>query len=195
MAMLEYNEIVPGKFVVMDGVPFECLTSHVFRKQQRKPVNHTKMRNLITGKVMEYAFAQTEKADQADLSTKEAKFLYANKGEFWFCNPKNPAERFQLSADLIGEKGRFLKGNMMVSLLIFRNDDDEEQTIGVKIPIKMELMVKEAPPNIRGNTAQGGNKQVTLETGAVINAPLFIEEGEIIRVNTDTGEYVERVGK
>ena len=190
MAMLEYNEILPKKVILVGDEPYEVLDAHVFRKQMRKPVNQTKLRHLITGKVTEQAFHVSEKVEEADLSTKNVKYLYTNKGERWFCAENNPADRFMLSAETIGTGGQFLKPNMIVEALVF-----DEKIIGVKIPIKMELKVVEAPPAVKGNTAQGGSKLITLETGATLNAPLFINEGDVIRVNTENGEYVERVDK
>src|SRR4051812_5096268 len=188
--MLEYNEILKGKVILLEGEPYEVLDAHVFRKQQRKPVNQTKLRHIITGKVTEQAFHVSEKVAEADLSTKSVKYLFTNKGEKWFCDEKNPADRFMLSEETIGTGGQFLKPNMLLEALVF-----DEKIIGVKIPIKMELKVTEAPPAVKGNTAQGGSKQVTVETGAVLNAPLFINEGDIVRINTETAEYVERVDK
>ncbi len=190
MAMLEYNEILKGKVILLDGQPYEVLDAHVFRKQQRKPVNQTKLRHLITGKVTEQAFHVSEKAEEADLSNKAGKYLYTNKGEKWFCDEKNPADRFMLSAETIGTGGNFMKPNMAVEALVF-----DDNIIGVKVPIKMELKVTDAPPAVRGNTSQGGSKLITLETGATLKAPLVINEGNIVRINTTTGEYVERVDK
>lgn len=187
--MLEYNEITEHKFIVLDGAPYEVLTSHVFRKQQRKPVNATKLKNLITGKVTERSFHVSEKAKEADIASKEVKYLYNNRGEWWFASPENPSDRFKLDSEMIGEKGKFLKDNSIVETLVF---DDE--IIGVKFPIKVELKVTEAHPAVKGNTAQGGTKQVVLETGATINVPMFIKEGDMIRVNTETGEYTDRLG-
>lgn len=186
--MLEYNEIKAHKFIVVEGVPYEVLSSHVFRKQQRKPVNDTKLRNLITSKVAEISFHQSEKVEEAEIDSRPVKFVYKNKGEYWFCEVSDPSKRFQLSADIIGDSGRFLKTNMLVDILEFQG-----KLLGVKLPIKVELKVTEAPPSTRGNTAQGGSKLVKLETGAEINTPLFVNEGDTIRINTETGEYVERV--
>lgn len=188
--MLEYNEILPKKVILIDGEPYEVVDAHVFRKQQRKPVNQTKLRHLITGRITEQAFHVSEKVEEADLSTKPVKYLYSNRGAWWFCLPENPAERFELSQETIGPQGQFLKPNTIVDALIF-----DEKIIALKIPIKMELVVKEAPPAVRGNTAQGGTKQIVLETGATINAPLFVNEGDVVRVNTELGSYVERVDK
>ena len=186
--MLEYNEILPKRVILMDGEPYEVLDAHVFRKQMRKPVNQTKLRHLITRKVTEQAFHQMEKVTEADLSTREVNFLFKNKGESWFCAPNNPGDRFKLEQDTIGPAGAFLKVNSIVEAQVF-----DEKIIAIRIPIKVELVVSEAPPAVRGNTAQGGSKIVTLETGTTVDAPMFVEEGDIIRINTETGEYVERV--
>jgi elongation factor P len=187
MAMLDYSEITERKYIVFNGEPWEVLTSHVFRKQQRKPVNATKLKNLITGKVTEQSFHVSEKVEEAEINSKEAKYLYNNKGSYWFCDPKNPADRFELSDAVMGPRGKFLKVNSIIEVLSF-----EETTIGVKMPIKVELKVVEAHPAVKGNTAQGGTKTVKLETGAEIQVPMFIKEGEVVRVNSETGEYTER---
>lgn len=185
--MLEYDEIKERKYIVFNGEPWEVLSSHVFRKQQRKPVNATKLRNLITGKVTEQSFHVSEKVEEAEIDSKEAKFLFANRGQFTFCDPKNPADRYTLSDTLMGVRGKFLKANTIISVLSF-----EEKFIDIRMPIKAELKVVEAHPAVKGNTAQGATKTVKLETGAEIQVPMFIEEGEIVRVNTETGEYAER---
>jgi elongation factor P len=187
MAMLEYNEIVERKYIVFNGEPWEVLTSHVFRKQQRKPVNATKLKNLITGKVTEQSFHVSEKVEEAEIDSKQAKYLYNNKGEYWFCDPTDPSNRFSLSEEIMGQRGKFLKVNSVIDVLSF-----EDTTIGIKMPIKVELKVVEAHPAVKGNTAQGATKIVKLETGAEINVPMFIKEGEIVRVNSETGEYAER---
>ncbi|MFA6338490.1 MAG: hypothetical protein WCW87_00290 [Candidatus Paceibacterota bacterium] len=193
--MLEYNEIKERKYIIFEDEPYEVLTSHVFRKQQRKPVNATKLRNLMTGRIVEHSFHVSDKAEEADLATKEVKFLFTNKGEWWFCEINDPSKRFSLPETLIGPAGRFLKPNSIVDTLIFTSpdDDDDKKTIGVKLPIKVELKVIEAAPAVKGNTTGGANKTVKLETGADINVPLFVNQGDILRINTETGDYVERV--
>ena len=188
--MLVYNEIKEKKFIVVDGDPHEVLSSHIFRKQQRKPVNAVKLRNILTGKVFERSYHQSEKAEEAEIDARKIKYLYSNRGEHWFCDEANAKNRFKLREEILGPQIKFLKRDSVIDGLIFNED-----FIGVRMPIKVELAVTEAPPGIKGNTAQGGTKQVTLETGALINAPLFINEGDILRINTETGEYVERVQK
>lgn len=194
--MLEYNEITVGKFIIFNDEPWEVLSAHVFRKQQRKPVNATKLRNLITGRITENSFHVSEKAEEADLESKNIKFIYSaaqnlpagRQDEYWFHEENDPSKRFALKEEQVGYGGKFLKKDTMAKALIF-----QDKIIGVKLPIKIELKVTEAPPSTRGNTAQGGNKVVVVEGGTNVNAPLFINEGDIIRINTETGEYVERV--
>lgn len=194
--MLEYSEIVERKYIIFNNEPYEVLSSHVFRKQMRKPVNATKLRNMITGKITEQSFHQAEKVEEADITTKEAKFLYKNKGEFWFADPKDLAKRFMIDENLIGYQAKFLKPNSIAEVLVFTADDEDEgMMIGTKLPIKVELKVVDAPPAMKGDTATGGSKQITLETGAIINAPLFVNENDTVVVNTQTGEYVERAKK
>lgn len=192
MATLDYDEIKPRKYILVDDEPYEILESHVARTQKRKPQNQVRMRNLLNGKVVPGTFHASDTAEEAEISKREALFLYSNRGEYWFCDPKDRAKRFEISGDVIGDAARFLKDNTLVDTKVFIQDD-EEKVIGVTLPIKMTFRVKEAPPAIKGNTASGGGKLVTLETGAQITTPLFIEAGEEIVVNTDTGEYVERV--
>lgn len=188
LVMLEYNEIKERKYIEFEGEPYEVLSSHVFRKQQRKPVNATKLRNMITGRVVEYSFHQSEKAEEADLETKKIKYLYTNKGEYWFCEEKDPSKRFTLPESIIDSRIKFIKQNSLIDALYFK-----DKIIGLKLPIKVELKVKEAQPAVRGNTAQGATKQIILETGAVAIAPLFVNEGDTIEVNTETGEYTKRI--
>lgn len=187
-SMLDYNEIKPKRYIVLDGEPYEVLESHVFRKQQRKPVNATKLKNLITGGVREHSFAVSDKVAEAEIEEKEVTYLYSNKGEFWFCQAKDKSQRFKLDGENIKDKIIFVKPNSNISLLTFN-----DRFVGIKIPVKVELKVKEAAPAVRGNTVQGGTKTVTLETGLTTNVPMFVNEGDTLVINTESGEYVERV--
>ncbi|MEK7505957.1 MAG: elongation factor P [Patescibacteria group bacterium] len=190
MAILEYNQITGGKIIVYEGEPYEVLESHVFRKQQRKPVNQVKLKNIISGRVTEYSFHQSEKSEEVELDSRTVKYLYNNKGEFWFSEENDPSKRFSIPEESVGVRGQFMKPNMLVEIMNF-----QEKLVGIKMPIKIDLKVVEAPPGIKGDTRQGGSKQVVLETKAVINAPLFINEGDMVIVNTESGEYVGRAEK
>jgi len=193
MATLEYSAIRERKIILHDDEPCEVIESHVARTQQRKPQNQVKLRSLISGKVFPATYHVSDKADEADIEKRDVKFLYHNKDEYWFCSPEDPKNRFKLDAKLLGNTVKFLKENENVTALIWTTDDDEEKTIGLTLPIKMEFKVKEAPPAVRGDTSKGGIKVIILENGTNINAPMFINEGDVIRVNTESGEYVERV--
>ena len=190
MAILSYNEIVQKKIIVYNGEPYEVLSSHVFRMQQRKPVNQTKLKHLVSGKVLEISFHQSETVAEADISRMQATYLYTNRGESWFAEEGNPKNRFSFPEAAVGDKVKWLIQNAPVEVMLY---NDEPMTI--MVPIKVELKVVEAPPAVKGDTATGGNKQVKLESGAVVNTPLFINEGDVLRINTDTGEYVERAEK
>jgi len=194
--MLEYNEIKEGKFIVYEKEPYEVISSHVFRKQQRKPVNATKLRNVKTGRIVENSFHVSDKAEEADLEKKEVKYLYSNKGEHWFSEANDLSKRFKLEESMLGDGLKFMKQNGLVEALLFndpRSSTGQSEIIGVKLPIKMDLKVTEAHPAVKGNTAQNATKVVKLETGAEIQVPMFIKEGDMVRVNTTTGQYTDRI--
>lgn len=190
MAVLSYNEITLKKVILHDDEPYVVIASHVFRKQQRKPVNITKLKNLKSGRVVEMTFHQNETVDEAELETRSVTFIYRKPGEYWFHTAGKPADRFALTEDLVGDQGRFLKERTDMDAIVF---DDE--VIGLKFPIKMELKVTEAMEAVKGNTSSGALKEVTVETGAKLMVPMFINEGDIISINTESGEYSERVEK
>ncbi len=186
--MLNYNEVKPGVAVLLEGEPYVCTWNNIMQKQQRRPVNQTKLRHLIRGNVIEHSFQQSDKLNEAEIEKKPAVFIYQRNGEWWFHDIKDRSQRFSVTDEMMGDSGRFLKPNTDVETLWF-----DEKLFSVKLPIKVELKVTEAPPDVRGNTAQGGSKIVDLETGTTINVPMFVKQGDVIRINTETGEYVERV--
>lgn len=190
MAILSYNEIVPKTVIEYENAPYEVLSSHVFRMQMRKPVNQTKLRHLISGRVIEISFHQSETVPEADISTMDATYLYTNRGESWFCELGNPKNRFSFSEESVQDKVKWLKPNAEVEVMVYK-----EKPATLKIPIKVELTVTDAPPAVKGDTATGGNKLVTLESGATVLTPLFINPGDVLKINTETSEYVERVSK
>ncbi len=190
MAILAYNEILSKTIIIYNGEPYEVLSAHIFRMQQRKPVNQTKLRHLVTGKVTEISFHQNESVPEAEVGRMQAKYLYTSRGESWFAEEGNPKNRFKFAEEAVQDQVKWLAPNTLVEVVTI-----EDKPMTIKIPVKVDLEVTEAPPTIKGNTATGGNKLVTLSTGASVNAPLFINAGDILRINTDTGEYVERVDK
>lgn len=194
--MLSYNEVKERKYIVIGDEPYEVLESHVFRKQQRKPVNQTKLRNLITGGVRAETFHSADTIKEADISKGKVTFLYKKQDrqtgnmEYVFFHDKNRGDRFSLSLAQIGDQAKFIKESQVLDSLIF-----DDKVIGVSLPLKVKLKVIEAAPAVKGNTATGASKQVTLESGVIINVPLFIKEGDIVLVKVDGGEYSERVSE
>lgn len=188
--MLAYTDLKKGVLFIMEGNPYEVLEMNFLRMQQRKAVVQTKIRNLITGKVLDRNFQGSDSFEEAEIERKPAMFLYAHRDEYWFTEEGNPKNRFALPAETLGDARNFLKANIKVDTLVFAG-----KVIKVTLPVKMDFKVIEAPPAIKGNTAQGGSKVVMVEGGAKVSAPLFVNEGDVIRINTETGEYVERVEK
>ena len=192
MALLAYNEILSKRVIIFDGEPFLVVSHHVFRKQQRKPVNVTKLKSLMSGRVVENTFHVNETAEEAELDKKQIVLVFFNPGkqEYTFHTAGNPSDRFTLPTDMVGDQGKFIKEKMELEALLF-----DDQIIGVKVPIKVELMVTEASEAVKGNTSSGATKEVKLETGATIQVPQFIGQGDVISINTETGDYSERISK
>ncbi len=188
--MLSYTDLLKGVFFVMDGEPYEVLESQFLRMQQRKPVIQGKIRNLITGKITPRSFHQNESFREAEIEKEQMKFLFSHRGIYTFSDPSNSSKRTALNEEQAGETAKFLKPNLEVTFKKFG-----DKLIGMDMPIKIDYIVKNAPPADKGNTAQGGSKEVELENGLKIQAPLFIGEGDAIRINTQTGQYTERVEK
>jgi len=203
MTTLPYSELKKGVKIILDSEPYEIIeASHLF-KGRGHSVLQGKLKNLTTGNLISKTFHPSDIFEEAGLSKIEAKFLYQHRDKFFFCEAKNPTKRvdehsfistrrsagvFDLTLEQIDEQGKFLKPNQIVEGIIFEN-----KVINISLPIKINLKVIEAPPGVKGGRAEPGTKTVTLETGAKINVPLFIEEGDIIEINTQTGEYVRRV--
>ena len=188
ITMISYNELEKGIKIILEGDPYEIIDIFPLFKGRGHSVLQTKLKNLKTGNVISRTFHPSDKFEEAEILEIEAKFLYSHRGKYFFCEKDNPPKRFDLIAEQIGEKRNFLKQNQIVKALIFKNE-----IINISLPIKINLRVIEAPPAIKGQSAQAGTKKVTLETGAKIDVPLFIEQGDIIEVNTETGEYVRRI--
>ena len=188
----------------MDGEPYLVLEYTFLRMQQRKPTVQTKLKNLITGKIVAKSFQGSDAFPEAEIEKQPIIFLYSNKGEFWFCEKGNPpprlddqgesrrakTARFSMKEKQLGDIAKFLKPNTEAIAYKFG-----EKIINIELPVKMDYKVVEAPPSYKGDTATGGSKTVKLENGLMVQVPMFINEGDIIRINTSTGEYVERAEK
>lgn len=181
------NDLKVGTVISRAGEPFEILSTQHVQMGRGSAVLRTKIKGLVSGKVLEETYKSGDKFKEANLTRSRANFQYTDGKNYFFMDNEN-YEQFSLPQNQIGEISHFVAEGSDVEVLNF-----EGSPVMVKLPPKVELKVTSAPPGVRGNTAQGNvTKQVTLETGYVINAPLFIKEGDTIRVNTESGEYVER---
>ena len=182
------KEIKKGGVILFNQDPCLVLEANFLRMQQRKPVMQTKLKNLQTGKTYDYNFKQGETVESVDLERTNANFLYRQGTSYMFMDNVT-FDQVALEADRLAEKASFLSENLTVNLLYWG-----DKLINVEIPGKIDLRVTETEPGARGDTAQGSvMKQATLETGLSLKVPLFVKEGDVIRVNSSTGEYVERV--
>lgn len=185
--MLNLSEIKTGTKIEMDGDPY-LVTFNQFSKSGRQGgVMKTKIKNLKTGKVMDKTFQGSDKVERADMSFSKAQFLYQNGDAFEFMDNET-FETFEMSADQLGETGNFLVDGSDVDIQNF-----EGQPINIQLNPKMTFEVTQTDPGVKGDTATGGTKPATLETGYIVKqVPLFINAGDKIVINTDTGEYCER---
>lgn len=191
MAILgSLNDIKQGMMIVYNDEPYQVVIARFVRMQQRKPVMQTKLRNLITGKVLEYSFKPGEKVEEADVVRKPVNFLYAAGDEYAFMDNET-YEQLSFTKDQLGDQADYLKEGLQVTLVNF-NDNP----INIQLPPKVDLQVTSTVEGAKGDSAQGRvTKPATVETGATVLVPLFIQDGDIIKVSTETGEYVERVSK
>lgn len=190
MTSIPYSELKKGKQITLNNEPYEIIEASSMFKARGHSVLQAKLKNLINGNTISQTFHPSDTFEEAELSKIKAKFLYSHRDKFFFCQENNPSKRFYLTKDQIEEKSKFLKPNQIVEGIIFRGE-----VINISLPIKIQLKVKQAPPGIKGDRAQAGNKTVVLETGAEINVPLFIEQSDIIEINTEKGEYARRIEK
>jgi elongation factor P len=184
--MLDLNDMKLGTIVLFNNEPFKVEWSNRMRTAQRKPVMQTKLRNVITGKVIEYSFKFGERIQEADVSREKATFLYTDDSGVHFMSVET-FETIDFDKETVGEQGLFLKEGVEVTILKFNG-----RPVSFELPIKITYKVTESPPGVKGDSGGSVTKRITLETGLVIDAPLFIKEGEMVVVDTRTGEYVER---
>jgi elongation factor P len=147
----------------------------------------TKLKNLKTGAIVARNFQGSEKIEPAEVGYRHVQYLYGNQGARTFMDLEN-YNQFELTDESLGEITDFLVDGMECDALLY-----EENPIGIKLPVTVTLKVVETTPGVKGDTATGGNKPATLESGITVNIPLFINEGDMIKVNTETREYIERV--
>lgn len=185
--MLTINDIKVGTIFKYEEAPYQTLSVNHSKQARSGAVLQTKIKNLITGQVLERNFKQADKFEEASITRKKADFLYKEANKYYFMDEES-YDQFFLEAGVLEDKEKFLTESLSVNVLYF-----EEEMIGVELPPKAELLVTQAPEGVRGDTAGTATKMVELESGYKLNVPMFINEGDKIRINTETGEYVERV--
>ena len=185
--MLSINDLKVGTIFKYNDDACQIIKINHLKMGRGSAVLQAKFRNLLNNNTLEKNFKQSDKFDNAEIEKRKADFLYRTGDECYFMDENY--EQFFINSSVIGDKLRFVKESSTVNILFFENIP-----VNIDLPPKVELKVIDAPPAVRGDTAQGSvTKTVTLETGAEINTPIFIKEGDLIRINTETGEYVERV--
>jgi len=180
-------ELKAGRTIVLDGEPY-LITWNQFSKQGRQGgVMATKLRNLKTGNIIQRTFQGNDKLEPADTGFRKVQYLYCSGDAFTFMD-LNSYDQFELGRDVVGEGARYLVEGQEVDALVFG-----ENPIGIQLPPTVNLQVAETPPGVKGDTATGGTKFAELENGTKVAVPLFINAGDRIKVNTETGVYMERV--
>jgi elongation factor P len=184
--MLGITDLKTGVTIDMNGDPLVVVDYQHSKMGRGGAVLRTKLRNLKTGALVDMTFKGSDKFEEAVLERRTCTYLYAEGDQHQFMDAAT-FEQFSLSSEEVGPKVRFLKEGQELQILFY-----EDKPVSVVLPIKMDLKVTHTEPGVRGDTAQGGTKPATLETGAVIIVPLFVKIGDILRINTDEGTYVER---
>lgn len=184
--MLNISEIKTGKNIVYEKAPFTVLYQEHSKTGRAGSVLRTKLKNLITGAVLEKTFQGADQVEEADISKSKAQYLYKEGDDYAFMDNES-YEQFSLPKNVLGSATDYLVEGTEIVVLNFNGTP-----INIEIPVKVTLTVVEAPPGIKGNTVSTGGKVVVLETGLRVSAPLFVNEGDKIIVNTEKGEYVSR---
>lgn len=185
--MISTNDFRTGLTIELDGEVWQVLEFLHVKPGKGSPFVRSKLKNLRTGAVIERTFNAGEKVPRAHLDRREVQYLYNDGTSYYFMDTES-YDQVAVSVETLGDAVKFLKDDMNLFLLFHR-----DKIIGVDLPNTVELRVVETTPGIRGDTATGGSKPATLETGLVVQVPLFVEEGDIIQVDTRTGEYLKRV--
>lgn len=187
--MIGITSIKKGSKIIFQNEPFEVIYEQHSKTGRAGAVLRTKLKNLITGAVISKTFQGSDKVEPMEIDNRESQYLYAADKIYYFMDSKT-YDQFELNKDVISDSIEFLKEGAELDVFYFN-----DQPVNINLPIKMSFEVVESPPGVKGNTADGGSKQVTIETGAKINTPLFIKQGDIISVNTETREYAGKFNK
>ena len=187
--MYSTNDFKKGLKLMVEGNPYSIVDFQHVKPGKGNQFCRTKLRNMLTGANLERTFKSGEKFEIPNVETRDMNFLYRDEGGFHFMSPTS-YEQLDLDEAAVGDARFYLTDNTAVTIL-FYND----RAVGVDVPKAVNIRVKETAPGFKGNTVTGATKPATLETGHIVQVPMHITEGDILRVNTLTGDYVERVNK
>jgi elongation factor P len=185
--MLDSSDLRKGLKLEIDGEPYVIVQFQFVKPGKGQALYKCKLKNMVTGTQFDRTFRSGEKFNEADLEEVEMEYLYAEGNQYCFMNTSTYDQEF-MTADQVGDTINFLKENTMCSILLFAG-----KPIGISLPNFINLRVETTDPWVKGDTASGDSKPATLETGHVLNVPPFVEEGELLKIDTRTGEYAERV--
>ncbi len=187
MASYSTNEFKSGLKIMLDGEPYVIVENQFVKPGKGQAFNRVKIRGLKTDRVIDRTFKSGESVEAADVLDTEMQYLY-NDGEHWHFMVPESFEQYAANLTVVGNAAQWLKGEELCQITLYNNEP-----LSVTPPNFVELKIVRTDPGVRGDTASGGTKPATLETGAVVKVPLFIEEGEVLKIDTRTGEYVSRV--
>lgn len=187
MATYSTNEFKSGLKIILDGDPYTILENEFVKPGKGQAFNRAKVRNLKTGRVIERTFRSGESVEAADVFEMELQYLYTD-GEFWHFMDQSTFEQYSCASEAVGDGAKWLKEEDLCQITLYNG-----QPLSVLPPNFVELKIVDTDPGLRGDTSGGGGKPATLETGAVVRVPLFVNNEEVIKVDTRTGEYVSRV--
>jgi elongation factor P len=185
--MFKLNQVKIGSLIELDNAPYQVLFAQHSKLGRGGAILRSKLKNLLTGAIIDKTFKGEDKLEEAQLDKSEALVLYKDKDQFHFMDQES-FDQFSLTREQIGKKSDFLLDGAKITILSYN-----EKPISIDLPIKMDFKVIEADPGVKGATASAVLKNATLESGATIRVPVFIKEGDVIRIDTRDGKYVERV--
>lgn len=186
MATYSTNEFKSGLKVMLDGEPCTIVENEMVKPGKGQAFNRVKLRNLITGRILEKTFKSGDSLEGADVVDLEMQYLY-NDGEMWYFMDPSNFEQHGADAKAMEDAAKWLKGEETCTVTLYNG-----RPLNVTPPNTVSLKITQTDPGVRGDTATGGTKPATLETGAVVKVPLFVEEGEVIKIDTRSGEYLGR---
>jgi len=186
MATYSTNEFKQGLKVMIENDPCSIIENEFVKPGKGQAFNRVKMRNLKTGRVLEKTYKSGESVEGADVIDLDLQYLY-NDGEMWHFMNKDSYEQCEADANAVGDAKQWIKGEEMCLVTLWN-----DVPLSVAAPNFVVLEVTDTDPGLKGDTAQGGSKPATLETGAVVKVPLFVENGDLLKIDTRTGEYVSR---